>query len=219
MNNKKYEFVVVGSGAGGVTVARELTKRGKEVLVIERGTQGQKIGSFRHALEAYDMTKLKTPKRSKEGVILWRALVPGGSTVLSCGNSTRCLEEELADLEIELEAEFEEFERETNVAPIPDKLLSECSRTMRNVARDLGLKMEPLKKFVDPVKCVKLVNVYLVVWRELSGQRRNIYTKHSKAGLIFSMTLSSNELWSRTGGQVASWVEAQKEKSKYPLRE
>lgn len=67
MNNKKYEFVVVGSGAGGVTVARELTKRGKEVLVIERGTQGQKIGSFRHALEAYDMTKLKIPKRIKRG--------------------------------------------------------------------------------------------------------------------------------------------------------
>lgn len=34
---KKIEFIVVGSGPGGATVAKELTKRKKKVLILEWG--------------------------------------------------------------------------------------------------------------------------------------------------------------------------------------
>ena len=35
--NLSAEVIVVGSGPGGATVARELSKQGKDVLLLERG--------------------------------------------------------------------------------------------------------------------------------------------------------------------------------------
>ncbi|MFP4202234.1 MAG: FAD-dependent oxidoreductase [Candidatus Acetothermia bacterium] len=55
MEDKKYEFVVVGSGAGGATIAKELSERGKEVLVVERGSEDQEIGSLWDTFGFYDM--------------------------------------------------------------------------------------------------------------------------------------------------------------------
>ena len=52
----------------------------------------------------------------------------GGSTVISCDNATRCLEEELADFGINLDEEFAEVESEMNILPIDRKLLSEGSK-------------------------------------------------------------------------------------------
>lgn len=156
MDSKKYEFLIVGSGAGGATLARELSKRGKEVLVVERGRYEEKIGTLQDALRYFDGTKLtKTPAKSKEGVILWRTLMAGGSTVVSCGNSTRCLEEELADFGITLDEEFAEAEREMNVSPIAEGLLSEGSERIMWAAKELGYKMELMPKFIDPVRCQK----------------------------------------------------------------
>jgi choline dehydrogenase-like flavoprotein len=34
---RKPEYVIVGSGAGGGTIALELERKGKEALVLERG--------------------------------------------------------------------------------------------------------------------------------------------------------------------------------------
>jgi len=155
VKDKKYEFVVVGSGAGGVTLARELSNRGKEVLVIERGSEDQEIGSLQASFDVFDVNRFRVPKKSNEGVILWRALIPGGSTVVSCGNSTPCLEEELADLGINLEGEFAEVEEDTKSSPTEERLLSEGSRKIREAAQDLGYSMEPMPKFVDSVNCRK----------------------------------------------------------------
>ena len=42
MYNVYHDYVVVGSGAGGATIARELARNGKDVLVIEQGFYQQK---------------------------------------------------------------------------------------------------------------------------------------------------------------------------------
>src|SRR4030095_10411908 len=36
-NNQEFDAIVVGSGPGGATVARELSRRKKSVLILERG--------------------------------------------------------------------------------------------------------------------------------------------------------------------------------------
>lgn len=66
MKDRKYEFVVVGSGAGGATLARELSKSGKDVLVADRGPKDQDLGGLRQAFGVYDMNRLGFPKKSKE---------------------------------------------------------------------------------------------------------------------------------------------------------
>jgi choline dehydrogenase-like flavoprotein len=156
MNTRNYEFVIVGSGAGGATLARELSKRGKEVLVVERGRPENKVGAVQDAVRFYDGNQLtKLPAASKEGVVLYRTFMAGGSTVAACGNATRCLEEELAGFGIVLAEEFAEAEREMHVAPIAEGLLSEGSDRIRSAANELGYRMDLMPKVIDPVRCQK----------------------------------------------------------------
>ena len=109
MDSMRCDFLIVGSGAGGATLAKDLSQHSKNVVVVERGERAQQLGSFRASLSFFDANRTtKIPRKSKEGVTLWRTLMAGGSTVVSCGNGTRCLEAELAELGIELEREFQE---------------------------------------------------------------------------------------------------------------
>ena len=162
MNGRKYEYVIVGSGAGGATLARELSKRGKEVLVVERGKVEDSIGTVQDTMRFYDMKKLKTGfATSKEGVMLLRAFMAGGTTVVAMGNAVRCLEEELAGFGITLEEEFAEAEREMDVAPIAEGLLSGGSQKIRWAAHELGYRMDPMPKVIDPVRCQKCAGCLL----------------------------------------------------------
>lgn len=154
MNNHTYEFIIVGSGAGGATLAMELSKRGKQVLVVERGNFEERIGTFWDSLRYFDANKLtKMPVKTKENVILWRTLMAGGTTVVSCGNGVRCLEEELAGFGINLDAEFAEAESEMRIAPYDVRRLSKGSKRILEASTELGYRMEPMPKFINPAKC------------------------------------------------------------------
>src|SRR4030042_2562460 len=79
MDSRVYEFVVVGSGMGGSTVAVELSRRGRDVLVLEQGVEESSLGSFKDTLRFYDgNARTQTPKKAKEGAILWRTFMAGG---------------------------------------------------------------------------------------------------------------------------------------------
>lgn len=148
MKTKKYEFTIVGSGAGGATLARELSKKGKQVLVVERGGHAKR-GSYPDLLSGLDMPI------SKEGVAVFRKIMEGGSTVVSAGNGVRSLQKELSDFGISLDKEYEEAEKEMGVSPLDLKLMSEgCERIMW-AAKELGYRMEPMPKFVNTGKCKK----------------------------------------------------------------
>ncbi len=156
MHGKEYEFLIVGSGAGGATLARELGKKGREVLVIERGKLETKVGTTRDSLRYYDLNKVtKIPRRSQEGMPLFRAFMAGGTTAVSCGNGVRSLEKELAELGIDLSDEFAEVEEELDIHPIDEQLLSEGSLQIKQAAEALGYKMEYMPKFIDADKCRK----------------------------------------------------------------
>lgn len=154
MSNKKYEYLIVGSGAAGSTMARELTKSGKEVLLIELGRHEGNLGTAQGARQCYDLnTFTKMPPVTKDGVILWRALTAGGTAVFSAGNGVRCLEAELADFGITLDIEFAEAEGEMHISPIGKQLLSKGSKKILWASKELGYAMEPMPKFIDPVYC------------------------------------------------------------------
>lgn len=169
MRGSEYEFLIVGSGAGGATLARELSKKGRQVLVVERGKPETKVGTVRDTLRYYDLNKMtRMPRKSREGTILYRAFMEGGATAVSCGNGVRCLEKELAEFSINLSHEFAEVEQELNIHPIDERLLSEGSLQIKQAAEELGYKMEHIPKFIDPEKCRK---DGVCVWGCASGAR------------------------------------------------
>jgi len=155
----KYDYLIVGSGAGGGTLARELAKRGKRPLVVEAGKLEEKVGTFSDVMRFFDKSKMiPVPKKSREGVFLYRAIMAGGSTVISCGNGVRCLEKELSELGVNIEVELAEAEAEMPVAPIAEKLLSDGSREIMRASQELGYNMGLMPKFINDKACRKCGN-------------------------------------------------------------
>ncbi|MGA1790296.1 MAG: thioester reductase domain-containing protein [bacterium] len=162
MKDKKYDFIVVGSGAGGATVAKELAKKGKRVLIVEKGKRYKKIGGLLNSFQYFDHHKVTLwPKASKEGVFLYRAIMAGGSTAVSCGNGTRCSEDELAALGINLNGEFSQAEEEMGIAPFNLKWLSRGSRKIFEASKELGYRMEPMPKFLRHKNCRQCATCYM----------------------------------------------------------
>lgn len=154
MENQNYQTIIVGSGAGGAALARELSKRGRPVLVLERGKVEQTVGTFADCTRYYDANALKIPKKSKEGVILWRTFMAGGTTMAAMGNITRCLEGELAAFGLELGEELAEAEKDVSVSPLPDGRISAGGLRLREAARLLGHSFQNMTKCIDAERCI-----------------------------------------------------------------
>jgi len=154
MRDENYDTVIVGSGAGGSTLAKELSQKGKKVLILERGKNEDSLGTFKDCLRYTDCHKFtKLPPRSRGGVILWRTLMAGGSTMISAANGTPCLENELMDLGIDISDPLSEVEKELQIAPYHPRRVSPATREIQASAEALGFPMEPMPKFIDPRKC------------------------------------------------------------------
>lgn len=135
--------IVVGSGAGGGTVAKELSARGHDVLLIERGPAIQEQDALKHYANV------------DAGIKLMRVFCLGGTTTVSSGNGLRCLEAELKALGIDLSREFAEAERELGVAELPDELIGEGTLRIMDAARAIGFPVRKMPKFIDPTLCIR----------------------------------------------------------------
>jgi len=157
--------IVVGSGAGGATAARELQSRGFEVLVLEAGPPFKPFtrhiswteplrrwgllggeGTFKHFFPPMDI------QRSSRELILVRGLATGGSTTLSCGNLIRA-QRGLEDIGLDLTPEYDELEGELKPNPIPAENWRPVTQNMFQSAKELGLNPQPTPKVVDPARC------------------------------------------------------------------
>lgn len=136
--------IVVGSGAGGGAVARELAARGHETLVIERGPA---LVEEQHAHRSY--------ANVDAGMKIMRVCCLGGTTTVSAGNAVRCLEAELAALGIDLSREFAGLEAELGVRELPDDLLGAGTLRLMDAARRLALPVFRMPKFIDPERCTR----------------------------------------------------------------
>jgi choline dehydrogenase-like flavoprotein len=146
------DFLVVGSGAAGATIAKELARNEHGVTIIEAGGF-HKLGSAREALKYYTGGFLTVGEKSREGTEILRTMMVGGSSTVTIGNGVRALEEELRSHGIDLSEEFSTAERELGVKPIPESSLGERSKRLREASENLGYEVNLMPKFVDFSKC------------------------------------------------------------------
>lgn len=156
--------IVVGSGAGGATVAKELQGR-FAVTVLEAGREFKPFALDYKWMERIKASRLlfdereiqllfpaMRARRTREGMVLVNGIGLGGTTTLSTGNALR-QDDDLRALGIDLDAEFAELERE-----IP--ITTEHARRWRGPTRDLfatcaemGLAPAPTPKMGDYARC------------------------------------------------------------------
>jgi len=146
--SNEYDAIIVGSGPGGSTVARELSRAGKKTLVLERGKDHQRLGSYMTALRVLDMG------RSKEGLPMLRASTTGGASVFYSASAAEPPPWLASRYGIDLNPLLDEIKRETKAGVLPENLLGKASIRVMETANNMGYKWEPMAKFLDPERFV-----------------------------------------------------------------
>ena len=151
--------IVVGSGAGGATAARELQSKGFEVLVLEAGPPFKPLQHgilatlrlwtlrryLKHIFPPMDIRQLPTD-------IVREGLDNCGHVFLPlifCIRADRGLKE----IGLDLTPEYDELEGELKPITIPEDNWRPVTKEMFRSAQDLGLNPQRTPKVVDTSKC------------------------------------------------------------------
>jgi choline dehydrogenase-like flavoprotein len=142
--------IVVGSGPGGATLTRELTKRGRRVLLLERGADHRPHPWYGTYLGAVVYTDRASLLFTREGLNIVRPLMLGGATSMFCACATEppaWLEERYG---VGIRAEVAETAKELGIAPLPEELRGRASTRIAEAAQALGQDWQPQAKFLRP---------------------------------------------------------------------
>jgi choline dehydrogenase-like flavoprotein len=156
--------IVVGSGAGGATVAKEL--QGEfNVLVLEAGRAFRPLAVSLAVPERLKRLGLLFDERliralfpamkvqkTRQGMVLVRGIGTGGTTTLATANALR-LDRGLRAIGIDLDAEFAELEREVPVSTAHRARWNETTRRLFGIFEEMGLAPEPLPKMRRSGSC------------------------------------------------------------------
>ncbi len=155
-NSLSADVIVVGSGPGGATVARELTKAGKKVLILERGDDFRNKFYYGTYLGAVIYSERRSLLFTKEGLNIIAPIMVGGATSMYCGCAApppTWLKDKYG---INLNAEVNQTIHELNIKPLPEELRGEASTRIAHAAKALGYDWYAQPKFMDPDRSIKL---------------------------------------------------------------
>jgi choline dehydrogenase-like flavoprotein len=152
VTRKQTDVVIVGSGPGGSTLARQLARAGKRVLLLERGRdwRGHPLyGTYPGALLYADKQALLF---TREGMNIVRPLMLGGATSMYCGCSAPPNPWWRDRYGIALDGYAEETTRELEIAPLAPELRGAASTRVATAAGELGMEWLPQDKFMRPAR-------------------------------------------------------------------
>ena len=111
-----FDCIIVGAGLSGLNLAKELVRKKKKVLILEKGRFINKSGKIVYAATFYDKYALA---KSKEGVLIYRAFGGGGTSIIGCASAiepSQKVKEEFKRFGINFEKEIEEAKEECKVS-------------------------------------------------------------------------------------------------------
>lgn len=147
-----FDVVVVGTGPGGATVARELSKAKKNVLLLEWGPNPEIRGSFLQ-LAATVMKPGKGTLFTPDGLAVFRNITTGGSSVAYYATILEPPYTELKRFGIDISEEADEVRKELPTEPLAESLIGPFAKRIMESARALGYSWDPLRKFVYQDQC------------------------------------------------------------------
>ena len=152
LNRERFDAIVVGSGPGGATVARELSKRKQKILILERGDFNPINGSIPQCISS-----LLIPGKSliftNKMLSIVRGITTGGSSISYYATAFYPPHDMLLSHGIDIRMELSEIEKELPIAPLSDNLIGPLSRRIMKSAQELGYNWEKLPKLVYQDKC------------------------------------------------------------------
>lgn len=144
------DVVVIGTGPGGATVARELAKKGRDVILVEQGKwHNWAIGRYA------SLFTIMNPVKPEGGGLIYRGVTVGGSSVVYNGVAFDPPPWLATDFGIDLTEEIANTRREIGIAPFPEEFYKNwtCAHRLVGAAGELGIQLSPTQRFIDPAKC------------------------------------------------------------------
>lgn len=161
----KKRAIIVGSGAGGATVAKEL--QGEfDVTVLEAGHEFRPLGFQLRTMERikrlgllrderqiqWFMPNMRT-RRASDGMVLINGVGFGGTTTVSTANGLR-MDGDLQALDIDLDPEFESAYREIPIGTAHQRQWRDSTRELFDACCALGLEPIAMPKMSEATRCV-----------------------------------------------------------------
>jgi choline dehydrogenase-like flavoprotein len=157
--------IVVGSGAGGATAAKEL-QGSYQVTILEAGAEFRPLALGLPALEGLKRSGVLLDERmihwvfptmqirKTQDMVLVNGIGLGGTTTLCTGNALR-MDQDLRNCGIDLDAEFAEIEREIPITTEHQKRWGPQTRRLYGICQELGLEPRPTPKMGDYRRCTR----------------------------------------------------------------
>ena len=147
-----FDAIIVGSGPGGGSIAKELNKQGWKTLILEKGSAPPIKGT---AAQLIPMALV--PGRSlhftQQFLGLIHSTTLGGSSMIYYANAFDPPYQMFDAYGIDLRSYVTEVKQELLIAPLADDLLGPAAKRIMGSAQELGFPWEKLPKIVYQENC------------------------------------------------------------------
>jgi choline dehydrogenase-like flavoprotein len=147
-----FDAIVVGTGPGGASVARELAKGGASILMLEQGSAAPLKGSLGQ-MAAMAAVPGKGAFIHRDASLLVRAITLGGTSTINFATAAPPPGAMFAAHGIDLAPALALLRAELPMAPLPDSLVGPMAARIMAAARALGLDWRKLDKMIRPQAC------------------------------------------------------------------
>ncbi|UCH86495.1 MAG: GMC family oxidoreductase [Dehalococcoidia bacterium] len=152
---KQADVAVVGSGPGGATVARQLARAGKKVVLLEMGRDHRNEFYYGTHLGAMIYGDNHGLLFTEEGLNIIRPIMTGGATNLFAGSAAAPPAWLKDTYKVDIDRYVDETIEELDIQALPDELLGQASKRIMEAGISLGCQWEPLIKFIRPARAAK----------------------------------------------------------------
>ena len=147
-----YDAIIVGSGPGGATVARQLARRGWRVLVLEQGSAAPLAGTLGQ-MATIGAVPGKGVFIGRDASLLVQGVAAGGSSAINFATAADPPLAMFAAHGIDLAPALRALRAELPIGPLPDTLIGPMATRIMQGARALGIDWQKLDKMIRPSKC------------------------------------------------------------------
>ncbi len=163
-----YDVIVIGTGAGGATVAKDLSIKSNKVLMLDKGCR-QRNGTYIKHMKTKKINlknNLSDDDKQKYEFLTYPLDLTnieeiGGTTTSSIGNAcfscsgcySNSIMQQFDDKNLDIFEELLEASGELNVKYFPKKLWGHSTKLIADAGEELGYIVEPMPKFINFEKC------------------------------------------------------------------
>ena len=147
-----FDAIVVGTGPGGASVARELARAGSRVLMLEQGGAAPLAGTVTQMA-----SMAAVPGRGafihRDASLLVGGTTLGGSSAVNFATAAAPPAAYFAAHGIDLAPALAALRAELPLAPLPDALVGPMATRIMTAARAVGIDWRKLDKMIRPALC------------------------------------------------------------------